>query len=145
MTTLRIDPFRGFENMLRKMNEVAGEIERGFTVETGGFNPRIDIYEDEKNVYITAELAGVPKDKVSIKLSEDRMLVISGKKERNENEKDKIYLRNERNFGEFSRTFVLPENLELQNVKANYRDGVLEISVPKKQPEPPKEIEIAIS
>jgi len=145
MTTLRIDPFRGFENMLRKMNEVAGEIERGFTVETGGFNPRIDIYEDDANVYITAELAGVPKDKVSIKLNEDRMLVISGKKERSEGEKEKIYLRNERSFGEFSRTFVLPENLELQSVKANYRDGVLEISIPKKQPEPPKEIEIAIS
>lgn len=145
MTTLRFEPFRGFETMLRKMNEIAGEIERGFTVETGGFNPRIDIFEDNSNVYITAELAGIPKEKVSIKLNEDRVLVISGRKERNESEKDKIYLRNERTFGEFSRSFVLPENLDLTAVKANYRDGVLEISIPKKQPEPPKEIEIAIS
>jgi HSP20 family protein len=71
--------------------------------------------------------------------------MISGTKERCEGRKDKTYLRSERNFGEFSRSFVLPENLDLSAVKANYRDGVLEITIAKKQPEPPKEIEIAIS
>lgn len=145
MTTLRFDPFRGFEQMLRKINEVAGEIERGVTVETGGYNPRIDIFEDNLNVYIVAEIAGIPKEKLNVKLTEDRILMISGKKERCESEKDKTYLRSERNFGEFSRSFVLPENLDLSAVKANYRDGVLEITIAKKQPEPPKEIEIAIS
>ncbi|MCX8054453.1 MAG: Hsp20/alpha crystallin family protein [Ignavibacteria bacterium] len=145
MTTLRFDPFRGFEQMLRKINEVAGEIERGVTVETGGYNPRIDIFEDNSSVYIVAEIAGIPKEKVNVKLTEDRILMISGTKERCEGEKDKTYLRSERNFGEFSRSFVLPENLDLSAVKANYRDGVLEITIAKKQPEPPKEIEIAIS
>lgn len=145
MTTLRFDPFRGFEQMLRKINEVAGEIERGVTVETGGYNPRIDIFEDNSSVYIVAEIAGIPKEKVNVKLTEDRILMISGTKERSEGEKEKTYLRSERNFGEFSRSFVLPENLDLSAVKANYRDGVLEITIAKKQPEPPKEIEIAIS
>lgn len=144
MTMLRFDPFRGFETVIKKINEVASDLERGVVIEKGSFAPRVDIYEDEANLYLNAELAGLKKEDVTIKLNEDRVLVLSGKKIRSEEDEKRIFVRNERSFGEFTRSFVLPENLALDSIKANYRDGVLEISIAKKQPEPPKEVTISI-
>lgn len=144
MTMLRFDPFRGFESVIKKINEVAADLEKGVVIEKGHFSPRVDIYEDDKNLYLFAEIAGMSKEEVSIKINDERVLTLSGKKVRKDEDDQRAYIRNERSYGEFNRSFVLPENLDLENVKANYREGVLEISIAKKEPEPPKEISISI-
>ena len=143
MTMLRFDPFRGFETVLKKINEVATDLEQGVIIEKAGkFSPRVDIYDDEQKIYIFAEIAGINKDDVSIKLNEDRLLTVSGLKKREE--ETRTFIRNERNFGEFTRSFVLPENIDTEKIQANYRNGVLEIAIDKKQPEAPKEIIVNI-
>lgn len=145
MTTLRFDPFRGFETVIKKFNEIASDLEKGVVVEKGSFAPRVDIYEDEANLYIYAEVAGIKKENISIKINDERMLVLSGSKEREAIEDGRNYVRTERRFGEFSRSFVLPDNVDLEKIKANYNNGVLEITISKKAPEPPKEVVISIN
>ncbi len=143
MTTLRFDPFRDFEKIMGKVNEFAKDFEKGVTIEHGGFAPRADIFEDDKNLYFEIELAGVAKDTVTVKVNEDRMLIVSGEKKKCEPE-GRVSIRCERSFGEFSRSFVLPETADLDNIKAQFKDGILELTVSKKEPEGPKEFHINI-
>jgi len=149
MGIVRFDPFRSFEGITRRMQNVASELEKGFNIEYGAFAPRIDIYEDEKNLYLQAELAGVKKEDVKVSINDENVLIIKGEKKRelkSENKEDeRCFLRVERAFGEFTRSFMLPENIDKDSISAKYDSGVLEITLAKKEPEKPKEVEIKIA
>lgn len=149
MAIVRFDPFRSFEGITRKMQNIASEMEKGFNVEYGSFAPRIDIYEDEKSLYLQAELAGVKKEDVKVSINDENVLIIKGEKKRElktENKDDeRCFLRVERAYGEFTRSFMLPENIDKDSISAKYDSGVLEITLAKKEPEKPKEVEIKIA
>jgi len=101
-----------------------------------GFNPnamRVDISEDEKNIYIEAELAGLKKEDVKITV-EDGVLTIRGERKQETEEKKKNYHRVERVYGSFSRAFTLGENIDKDNIEAKYEDGVLHLMLPKVEP-----------
>ncbi len=142
MTLMRFDPIRGFESLGRRMSALANEFEKGMTIETGGFNPRIDILEEENNIIVHAEIPGIDKTDIKISMNEDRMLTIKGEKKRREKEEGKQFIRSERSFGSFSRSFILPENIDPSKIAAKFNNGVVEITIPKKEPEQPKEYEI---
>lgn len=144
MTYLRINPWKNFETAARKMNQFANEMEKGVTFSVGGFNPRADIIEDEKNYYLILDIAGVAKEDVKISVDEERTLIIKGVKKGQEQKDSLTYLRTERTFGEFERSFILPDNLEMEKIKAAFKDGVLEVQLPKAEPPAPKEININI-
>lgn len=145
MSIVRIDPFRGFDSLAKKMNSFVDEFDKGFNVEFGGFSPRIDISEDEQALYVHAELAGIKKEDVKVSINDDNILSIKGKKEKEQKEEEKnsegkrVYLRVERGYGEFTRNFQLPENLDKENITAKYEDGVLNLTINKKEPVKPKE------
>lgn len=145
MATVRFDPFRGFEKLSCKMNELMGELEKGVTFETGGFAPRVDIIEDEKAVYVHAEMPGLVRSDIKVSVNEDRLLTIKGEKKSPEIEAGKTQIRSERSFGSFSRSFVLPENLDVENINAKFDNGVLELTMSKVEPPKPKEIHIDIA
>jgi len=145
MTLLRFNPARGFESISRRMGEFMNELDKGISFEMGGFTPRADITEDELNIFFHLELPGMSKESVKISVNEDRILTIKGEKKRAELSEDKNYIRNERVFGEFSRSFVLPENIDYEKIAAKFENGVLELAIPKKEPEKPKEINIDIA
>jgi len=144
MTLVKFDPYRGFEGISKRINKFVNEFDKGFQIETGGYNPRVDITEDEKNLFVHAELPGMSKESVNIAVSEDKMLTIKGEKKKESLEENTNYIRSERKFGSFSRSFLLPEFVDLEKVEAKFENGVLEIILEKKEPEKPKEIEIAI-
>jgi HSP20 family protein len=101
-----------------------------------GFNPnamRVNIAEDEKNIYIEAELAGLKKEDVKVTI-EDGVLTIRGERKQETEEKKKNYHRVERVFGSFSRSFTLGENVDKDNIDAKYEDGVLHLTLPKVEP-----------
>jgi len=127
------------------MGEFMNELDKGISFEMGGFTPRADITEDELNIFFHLELPGMSKESVKISVNEDRILTIKGEKKRAELSEDKNYIRNERVFGEFSRSFVLPENIDYEKIAAKFENGVLELAIPKKEPEKPKEINIDIA
>ncbi len=145
MPLFRIDPVRGFELLARRFNEMTEEAQKGITFETGGFNPRVDIIEDAKNIYVQAELPGMKKEDVSLLVNEERVLTLKGMKAKVADTDGKAQIRSERNYGEFSRNFSLPENVDLDKIAASYEYGILEVTLPKKEPEKPKEVEVKIA
>lgn len=145
MAHVKFDPFRGFENMAKKMNRLIDEADKGLSVEFGSFAPRIDIVEDDKAMYFSAELPGIAKEDVKVSIADDNVLYIKGeKKPREKAECEKCYLRVERNYGAFNRSFMLPDNINAESIKAKFDNGVLEISFEKVEPEKPKEINVDI-
>lgn len=144
MSLLRIDPFRSFEALARRMDGFSSNLQHGITIENGGFNPRVDISEDESKINVHVELAGLKKDEVKISVNDENLLSISGERKRKEEHEDKNFWRSEISFGSFKRQFLLPELADSDNISAVFLDGILDISIPKKEPEAPKNKEINI-
>lgn len=144
MAVVRFDPFRGFESLARRMNRVVSEFDKGFSFESGGFNPRVDISEADDKIFVHAELPGLLKADVKISLNEDRVLTIKGEKKKEDLEEGKTYVRKEISLGNFARSFILPETIDMDSISAKFENGVLEVSIDKKEPEKPKEVEVEI-
>lgn len=148
MAIMRFDPIKGFETISKRMNEFVNEFEKGVSVEYGGFAPRIDILEDEKHLFVQAELVGIKKEDVKLKVNEEGVLCISGEKKRDnkfeENKDNQTVIRIERSYGAFTRSFLLPDYVNKESIKAKFENGVLEISLEKIEPEKPKEVHVEI-
>lgn len=109
--------------------------------ETSSWFPRVDIAEDEDNITVTADIPGMKKDDIKITLT-DNTLTISGEKKIKRDEKKENYHRVERICGTFSRSFFIPSSVDSEKISASYKDGVLKITLPKKEEAKPKEITI---
>jgi len=109
------------------------------------FSPKVDVVEEKDGFKITAELPGMGKSDVNIKMENDT-LVISGEKkqEKVEEDEEKHYERIERTYGSFSRQFRLPENVDRNGISAAFENGLLRILLKKKEPEGAKAIDIEI-
>jgi HSP20 family protein len=146
MSIIKVEPFRGFEHMFRRVNALMDDIDKGgIRFEIGQFTPRVDIAESDKALMIHAELPGMAKDDVKITVSDDNILTIRGEKKREEKTEDKNYMRVERAYGSFTRSFTLPDNLDTARIAAQFENGVLNVSIPKTEPVKPKETEISIA
>lgn len=146
MTLVKYEPFRGFEKLSRRMGKFMEEFDRNsLSFDSNDFLPRVDITENEKNLFVHAELPGMKKEDIKVSLNEDRMLTIRGEKKKEHREEDKNYVRMERVYGNFTRSFILPETVDIDSVSAKFENGVLELTLNKKEPEQPKEKEITIS
>jgi HSP20 family protein len=108
--------------------------------------PKIDVSEDEKAVYVKAEIPGLNEKDLEVTL-EEKMLTISGEKkeETTEENKDKNYRHCERKFGSFSRSIEMPDGIKADSVKASYKNGVLDIELPKSEIAQPKKINISVN
>ncbi len=97
---------------------------------SGDFSPRVDVTEDKNNLYVHAEIPGVDKKDIKINVVGDE-LTISGEKKSEEKDENKNYFRLERSSGSFSRSFTLPAEVVIDKIEAEYKDGVLNITLPK--------------
>lgn len=105
------------------------------------WNPVVDVYEDENNFVIKAELPGIDKKDISIDLK-DRILKLKGERSADNEVKEDNYYHRERVSGKFERVFTLPGEIAPEKIKADYKDGVLKIEVPKPEKQKPKKITI---
>lgn len=92
--------------------------------------PAIDLYEEKSEVVAKAELPGMEKSDIQVNIS-DRHLMIEGEKKKEEESKEKNYYRSERAYGSFRRSIELPADVEVDKAKASFKNGVLEIHLPK--------------
>ncbi len=148
MALVKYDPFRGFEGVVRKMQDFMSDFDSGIggtSVERGGFAPITDVKEDDKFFYVHAEIPGMKKDDVKITLNGDNVLTVRGEKKSEEKKENESFIRIERSFGSFSRSFLLPENIKSDSIKAEYKDGVLNLTIEKTEPAKPQEKEIKIA
>jgi HSP20 family protein len=104
------------------------------------FNPVLDIHEDDKNIYIKAEIPGVKKEDLEVTIK-DNVVIIKGEKKEEKEEKDRKKYVKECVYGSFERSFILPE-VDAEKAKAEFKDGLLKITLPKKEEEKGKSIKI---
>ncbi|GBE01208.1 MAG TPA: Hsp20/alpha crystallin family protein [Nitrospirae bacterium] len=105
--------------------------------------PSVDIFEDTDNVVIKAELPGMKKEDIDVNLTDDT-ITISGEKKKEEKVEKKNYYRLERSHGSFSRSFRLPKEVQTDKAKAKFKDGVLQIKIPKTAEAKKKEKKVTI-
>ena len=142
------NPFQEFESLLDRYSKSSGNLMRGPSgtdLSFADWAPSVDIDEQDDKYVIKADLPGVEKKDIDVKL-ENGMLSIRGEK-RTESETDKggKHHRRERFYGTFARSFTLPDSVDADRVDAAYKDGVLTLSIPKTEETKPKSIDIKIS
>ena len=94
------------------------------------FRPDVDIYEDDKAIYLKAELAGMSVDDIKIDVDKN-VLTMEGERKLEKEENKDGYHRVERRYGSFHRSFSLPEHIDAEHIDASYKDGVLTLTLPK--------------
>lgn len=107
------------------------------------WSPAVDITEDEKEYRITADLPQIAKDDVKV-VVENGSLIIKGERKQETEHKDKKVHRIERSYGSFYRSFSLPDDADVNGVNAAFKDGVLNVSLPKSEEKKPKLIEVKV-
>ena len=107
----------------------------------GLWNPAVDLYEKDDHFMIKAELPGVNKDDIKIDL-QDRLLTLSGERTYDNEVKEENYYRRERSYGKFQRAFTLPADVDSDKINAEFKDGVLQIEVPKPEEKKAKQVTV---
>lgn len=115
--------------------------DEAFKITSGSFTPGMNVYETVDAFEITLELPGMKKDNIDISI-EGNTLNISGKREATREEDGRTYHRVESRFGTFSRNLPLPNNIDEDNIKANYDNGVLTVNIPKTEQRTGKKIDV---
>jgi len=105
--------------------------------------PRVNVEEQEDRFEITADVPGMKKEEIDIEVR-DNVLTIKGERKLEKEEENTNYHVCERSYGTFRRAFTLPENVTADDIEAEYADGILRLTVPKNEPEKPKEIRIEV-
>ncbi len=138
MTLIKLRPWIDHENMNRSVKRMFGEMPDFFGLDSGFF-PRVDIIEAEKALKIDIELPGLKREDVKL-VVENGLLSISGKRDKETENNDELnILRSEIYHGSFNRSFKLSEDYDSENIKAEFENGILSISIGKKKEEEPKE------
>ena len=130
MNITRWEPFREMEEMFREFSPSFGRSLRRAGGDVDSWRPLADISETEKEYLIKAELPEVKKEDVKITL-QDGVITISGERKHEKEHKDANEIRVESFYGSFTRSFSLPDNIDADNIKAESKDGVLRIRIPK--------------
>ncbi|MGH9332443.1 MAG: Hsp20/alpha crystallin family protein [Vicinamibacteria bacterium] len=133
--------FSALSSRLNRLLDSPSEDQNDFL---GSWSPAVDIYDKGGEVVIHADLPGMKKEDIDVRV-ENNVLTIRGKKEQKEEVKEEGYFRTERTYGSFSRSFSLPNTVEVGKIGAEYKDGVLTLSLPKAEEAKPRHVEVKIS
>ncbi|HKK02010.1 MAG TPA: Hsp20/alpha crystallin family protein [Desulfuromonadales bacterium] len=121
---------RWFDDFFRRPFLTSSWLPRVRFPEIGEITPSVDVYEDKNDVVVKAEIPGMKKEDITVSIS-DEVMTISGEKKAEENVEKKNYHRIERSFGSFTRRLRLPPGIQEDKVKAVFRDGILEVRIPR--------------
>ncbi len=147
---IRWDPFKEMEDLQSRFTRLFGltpaRTENGdrelMTITE--WAPSVDIIEDEKEWLVKADLPEVKKEEVKVTV-ENGVLTITGERKFEKEEKDKKYHRIERSYGNFLRSFTLPDGADGSKVNAEFKDGVLKVHLPKGEKAKPKAVEVKVA
>ncbi len=149
MNLVKWDPFLELEDVSKHLNRIFGRtparIEPDRELLTmADWTPSVDISETDTAYMIKGEIPGVDRENVKVTI-EDGMVTISGERKQEKEEKDKKFHRIERSYGSFMRSFRLPDNVDESAVKAEFKDGMINVTLPKSGKTKAKLINVAIS
>ena len=148
MAIVRWDPFRELQSMQDRMNRIFGDVyaRRGDddVMARGDWMPLVDIYENDRHeLVLKAELPDMKRDDIKL-VVDNNILTISGEKTCDSEMKDENCHRVERTYGQFSRSFSLPNTVDTVKVNAEYKNGVLSVTLPKREEAKPKQITVKV-
>ena len=149
-TLTRWDPFRDLEDVQHRLstflNQRAqrGDSDSNESIVTAKWAPLVDIAEDEKEYLIKAELPEIKKNEIRVTV-ENGVLIISGERKFEKEEKGRKFHRVERGYGSFVRSFDLPDDADADKVNAEFKDGLLTVHIAKSMAARPKQIEVKVS
>lgn len=143
MNVIRWDPYRELTSFADRFNRAFGapNRERDEEMSLGAWMPPVDISEDQEKIRLTAELPGVREDQVSLQM-EGGVLTIRGERKFEDEKQGRNFHRVERSYGQFVRSFTLPNNVDREKIRASFTDGLLEIEIPKSEEARPRQIKI---
>jgi len=148
MTIVKWDPFQNVAALQDRINRMfedsfaqadRGEDEMG----SYGWRPSVDIYEVAEGIVIKADLPGVEKEDVRVEVK-DNFLTLKGIRGDDSDRGEECYFCQERNFGQFQRTFTLQYSVDPEKIKASFKNGVLKVTVPEPEEEKPRKIRVNI-
>jgi HSP20 family protein len=141
----RWDPFRELARVQEEMNRALGDERLLFRAgESVGWTPACDIYEDEEEIVVRADLAAVDPKDVEIRF-ENGVLTLKGERKLDQQDKRENYHRLELSYGTFTRGFSLPATIDSEKIRAESKHGVLLIHLPKKAEAKPKSIQVKVN
>lgn len=144
MNLVRWDPYRELSSFADRFNRAlspAAARERDEELSLGAWIPPVDIAEEKDTIVLTAELPGFKEDQVQIQM-EGNILTIRGERKFEEEKEGRNFHRVERAYGQFVRSFTLPNNVDRDQIKAAFDNGLLRVELPKTAEARPREIKI---
>jgi len=146
MNLVRFDPFRDLEALHQNVNRLFQDALGDQKAESGTsrlWAPLVDVAEDDEKIVVKAELPGMKREDIDVEMNGDT-LTIKGERKFESEEKKENYIRVERAYGTFQRSFTIGVPVQTAKVKASYKDGVLEVAVPKAEEVKPKKIDVKV-
>ncbi len=148
MAIVRFDPFREMAALQERVNRAFGDLSRRFDDDLtvrGSWTPSVDIYEtDNHTLVLKAELPDVNREDIDLRVENDT-LTITVQKKMEKDVKDEQYHRIERGYGQFSRTFTLPPSVDSNKIGAEFKNGVLTVTLPVREEAKPRQIQVAVN
>jgi HSP20 family protein len=148
MNLVKWSPFRELEDVQthlnRFFNETPGRRVEGDGLFFADWAPPVDIHETDKEYVIRAELPAIKKEDVKVEML-DGVLTIEGERRQEKEEKGKKCHKMERSYGRFVRQFVLPNGVDTRNVQAEFKEGMLDVHLPKAAEAKPKTVEVKVA
>lgn len=142
MYLTRFEPFKEIATLEKRLADMFELSKKGESGNITGFAPSLNTREDEKSYHVELDLPGVKKEDISIDINKNT-LTVSGERKTREEVKEENYYKLESFYGKFQRSFVLPENVNPDDIKASFENGVLELTLPKSDVKESKKVEIS--
>ncbi len=145
MNVIKYDPFRELRSLQDEMNRLfmsnysRGSNQEGFT--SGAWNPQVDIFENKDQIVLEAELPGLKPEEVDISI-ENNVLTLHGERKFEKKDENDNFHRVERSYGSFTRSFTLPPTVSSENAQADFENGILRLTLAKREEAKPRRIEI---
>ena len=156
MAIVRFDPFRELDRLQNEVNRLfegysnTGERPTAMTTANGSgaasrvWSPVVDVAETQNEIVLRAELPGMKQEDIDIELTGDTLTLRGERKFENEERKEN-FVRVERSYGRFQRSFTLGVPVRHDAVKASYKDGILEVHLPKSEETKPRKVQVSAS
>ena len=146
MQLIRWNPIREMYNFRHRINHMFDNVfyparEGDEALSMWNLKPAVDVYDNDNNIVIKAELPGMDKKDIVVHVN-GRFLTLKGERSSENEVKEDKYHRRERSYGKFERVFTLPAEVDPDKITADYKDGILKIDIPKPEGQKPKEITV---
>ena len=145
MNLVTWDPYRELSTLQDRVNRIFGgspmRRDRDEEMSVGAWIPPVDIVEEKDRILLTAELPGFQEKDIEVQM-EGGVLTLRGERKTETEKEGRTFHRMERSYGQFVRSFTLPNNVDRENIKARFNNGLLEIELPKREEAKPRQIKI---